>query len=451
MNIEDFKKRKWVLFGAPATPIMGDTFATSPARGFIPVFGSSCEVLCLSRGNYLEWFYDEDQIATFSEKVLPSLLEDPWAEYAICRQVAEEYGDVHDALMKKDISALTDTELDHVTREYVRIFEKQFTINNIIEPIGFYFQDRFPKLLLSAGVNTDDVHTLMNAYGRSKYPNYVKLCLSEYESAENESERQSVLDRYSYLMNDYLGVKTLTKEYIEELRQQQSHEPESYGHIAVSDRAQKLLDVFQFLATLQDVRKKESLMMVSGVYFLLDEYSRRMGIPADVLLYALWEEILAGSIDESRLRERMIQCAFFWGSTKTEIFEGEESEEFSLAVRTFMYGNSDDADEIKGVCASPGKVSGRAVVVMQPDEFHKVQAGDILFTMMTRPEFLPVMQLASAFVTDEGGITSHAAIVAREMRKSCIVATKTGTKIVKDGDLVEVDANEGIVKILQRI
>jgi pyruvate,water dikinase len=59
------------------------------------------------------------------------------------------------------------------------------------------------------------------------------------------------------------------------------------------------------------------------------------------------------------------------------------------------------------------------------------------------------MQKAAAFVTDEGGLTCHAAIVAREMKKPCIIGTKIATKVLKDGDMVEVDANKGIVKILK--
>ncbi len=69
---------------------------------------------------------------------------------------------------------------------------------------------------------------------------------------------------------------------------------------------------------------------------------------------------------------------------------------------------------------------------------------------MTTPEMVPVMKRAAAFVTDEGGITCHAAIVSREMKKPCIIGTKIATKVLKDGDLVEVDANRGIVRILER-
>lgn len=68
---------------------------------------------------------------------------------------------------------------------------------------------------------------------------------------------------------------------------------------------------------------------------------------------------------------------------------------------------------------------------------------------MTIPDFLPAMKKAAAFVTDEGGILCHAAIVARELGKPCIVGTKFATKVFKNGDFVNVDANTGVVTLLK--
>ena len=70
----------------------------------------------------------------------------------------------------------------------------------------------------------------------------------------------------------------------------------------------------------------------------------------------------------------------------------------------------------------------------------------VLVTSMTRPEMVVAMEKAAAIVTDEGGITSHAAIVSRELKIPCIIGTKIATRILKNGDLVEVDAFKGIVR-----
>lgn len=87
-------------------------------------------------------------------------------------------------------------------------------------------------------------------------------------------------------------------------------------------------------------------------------------------------------------------------------------------------------------------------IVLKSEDIGKVRDGDILVSSMTRPEMIMAMKKAAAFVTDEGGITSHAAIIAREMKKPCIIGTKIATQVLKDGDLIEVDADNGIVRKL---
>ncbi len=69
---------------------------------------------------------------------------------------------------------------------------------------------------------------------------------------------------------------------------------------------------------------------------------------------------------------------------------------------------------------------------------------------MTSPNFLQVLKAVNGIITDEGGITCHAAIISRELQTPCIIGTKIATKVLKDGDLVEVDAERGIVKILKK-
>lgn len=106
--------------------------------------------------------------------------------------------------------------------------------------------------------------------------------------------------------------------------------------------------------------------------------------------------------------------------------------------------------EVKGtVCfAGPSSIKGAVSVILRNDEIANFKEGNILITVMTNPFFIPIMKKAAAIVTDEGGITCHAAIVARELRIPCIIGTKIATKVLKDGDRVEVDAYDGTVKKL---
>lgn len=100
---------------------------------------------------------------------------------------------------------------------------------------------------------------------------------------------------------------------------------------------------------------------------------------------------------------------------------------------------------VKGLAASPGIASGRARVILEVKDAKDFQKGDILVTKMTDPDWVPVMKIASGIVTDEGGITSHAAIVSRELGIPAIVGTKEGTKVIKDGEEITVDATRGVV------
>ncbi len=103
---------------------------------------------------------------------------------------------------------------------------------------------------------------------------------------------------------------------------------------------------------------------------------------------------------------------------------------------------------IKGQTAQKGKITGIAKIISLKSQINKIEVGDIIISPMTTAAMIPAINKASAIVTDEGGILCHAAIVAREMKKPCVIATKVATSIFKDGDYIEVDANKGIVRKL---
>jgi pyruvate,water dikinase len=100
---------------------------------------------------------------------------------------------------------------------------------------------------------------------------------------------------------------------------------------------------------------------------------------------------------------------------------------------------------VKGLGASPGIGSGKVKVILGEDEISKVEDGDILVTVMTTPDMVPAMKKSAAIVTDEGGMTCHAAIVSRELGVPAVVGTKNATKVLKDNMIVTVDGERGVV------
>lgn len=103
---------------------------------------------------------------------------------------------------------------------------------------------------------------------------------------------------------------------------------------------------------------------------------------------------------------------------------------------------------LKGNVACKGFAKGSARIVYELSELDKVQDGDVIVTPMTTPEMIPVLKKVSAIVTDEGGITCHAAIVSREMNIPCVIGTLDATRLLHDGDTLEVNADEGTVRVL---
>lgn len=161
------------------------------------------------------------------------------------------------------------------------------------------------------------------------------------------------------------------------------------------------------------------------------------------------EEIAGDRLPPTEVLKERAKGYFLVGS---EIFIGKNRNfiEKKFNIRLEKTTTSSNKKEFKGQTAFKGIVRGIVKVVYGVRQINKVESGDIIVAPMTLPDFLPAMKKSAAFVTNEGGIICHAAIMARELKKPCIVGTKIATKILKDGDLVEVDASKGVVKILKR-
>lgn len=104
-----------------------------------------------------------------------------------------------------------------------------------------------------------------------------------------------------------------------------------------------------------------------------------------------------------------------------------------------------DTPILTGAPASPGIGTGIVKIVKNAKEIGKVKTGDVLVSTMTSPDFVPAMKKASAIITDQGGQTSHAAIVSRELGVPCVVGTTSATSLLKEGITVTVDATKGLI------
>ncbi|MEZ3115603.1 phosphoenolpyruvate synthase [Halobaculum sp. MBLA0147] len=101
---------------------------------------------------------------------------------------------------------------------------------------------------------------------------------------------------------------------------------------------------------------------------------------------------------------------------------------------------------VSGLGASPGTVAGEVRIVTKLDQLDKVAEGDVIVTEMTMPDMVPAMKRAAGIVTDEGGMTSHAAIVSRELGVPAVVGTSSATRELTDGETITIDGDKGTVR-----
>ncbi len=131
---------------------------------------------------------------------------------------------------------------------------------------------------------------------------------------------------------------------------------------------------------------------------------------------------------------------------KIEFYFGEQAQKMIDQKEFFKKEVDHTVNEVKGQVGYRGIVTGKVCIVTSRADMNKFQDGDIIVSEMTDPSYLPIMKRALAFVTDEGGMLCHAAIVARELQKPCVIGTKHATKVFHDGDMIEVNAEQGTVK-----
>jgi len=183
---------------------------------------------------------------------------------------------------------------------------------------------------------------------------------------------------------------------------------------------------------------------------ILKEIARRHFITEKQVRFMTAAEVedllLRGTVNEAELLHRTKECVLYAEDGFDAVYIGEKAKPL---LASFQREINTDVAELKGDTACPGYAKGRVKIIIRAEEMGKMNQGDILVSIATDPDIVPAMKKAAAIVTEQGGVTSHAAIVSRELGIPCVIGTKIATKVLKDGDLVEVDATKGVVKKLQ--
>ena len=185
--------------------------------------------------------------------------------------------------------------------------------------------------------------------------------------------------------------------------------------------------------------------------------------PEDVKFYSFDEVValieFADVVDAAIIAERKKSYVFYCEDHQTIIpLSGSEKE---TVLARFKEVDHSQTREFKGIIANKGKVTAKALVIIpELDQDYnlfvkklygmEMTQGDILVTETTSPDFVPLMKKAGGIIANQGGLNSHAAIMSRELKVPCLVGTYHATEILKTGDLIELDADNGIVRVLNK-
>lgn len=220
-------------------------------------------------------------------------------------------------------------------------------------------------------------------------------------------------------------------------------------YLKLAQEVERSVEFFELMTVWRELRKKNSLVCSHYLKLFAEEWSKRVDVNLEYLLFASHFEfcIPLPKGFEEELKKRAEFCLYYLDGKKETFVTGAPARDF---VKKLFKGDEKQSERMYGNVANSGHVEGIAKVIFTQNELGKMEKGDILVAPCTRPEYLPAMKKAKAIITDEGGITSHAAIVSRELGVPCIVGLQHATDIIKDGDLIDVNANHGIVSVKKR-
>ena len=260
---------------------------------------------------------------------------------------------------------------------------------------------------------------------------YVNQVRDYLNSGKNPTEELQEID--ATLANSAAEKKKLIKE------------------LKIDSRLQHLLTIYAKFMVTKWYRRNSQILCFYYIEPLLREIGQRLNLSLSDVRLLLWEEVRAALVDNvqpdvNNLAERETFFCFYTEKGKRFLFVGELAKKLETQVNKVKIDFS--MKELKGQCACLGKARGKAKVIFTVADAHKMKEGDILVSVATDPDLVPAMKKAAAIVTEQGGVTSHAAIVSRELGIPCVIGTKVATKWLKDGDEIEVDATNGIIRKL---
>jgi len=362
----------------------------------------------------------------------------------------------------KKISANSSSkEILSAYKNFRKSYEKVSYIYGITSWLGIEaWQTDFENVLNNL-ISQNNLEEQTDSILSTIYKPWKKTALIEIqEKLAKGGSLKNLVKKYQFLRSwAVVWYKPITIKWIEGIKaptQKKQVQKYSYAKLLklLKPNAQEkeFIQIAPYLVFFKDWRDDVRRFHAYRWSFLFDLLGKRFKIHRDDIGYLTVDEIeniiKKGALDIEIITKRKKGCVVTVGK------KGLTMKAFNDIPKKYKNIINNIEREglkkiVRGRVAHPGLIKGIVKTIKSYHDIKLIQDGDILVANTTHPNYLPAMRKAGAFVTNEGGTISHAAIVARELKKPCIVGTGNATRVLTDGDLVEVDANNGTIKIIK--
>ncbi len=475
------KKTTWFkTIERPGSPLRVSLFVKGLEKLFQRYTHKSVCLMFLGKEGMISWYFERSQYYELGQKI-----KKEFSSLARLEIFAQLVKDISEKLVKTsrkirslELAKLSNKELLAILENFHKAFEpsplilwgflflEQEPVDILRTELGKIFKEKkkvgkFFEILntkikpVAAEAEEEELLRIKVLWEKGEKTKTLKL-LTEH------TRKFAWLPLYAFTLNpwrkeDFLKkLKELPKDAEKALKERQTKEKQKHQKIEkalkeIKDkkvtRAANLLQEFLWLRTYRtDALRKAFYNFLS----FLDEIAKRFDLEnrEKVVLLSIDElkGLLNGKLISKKKELLRKQKAFVLLKRRKTYKIIRDEQEINKIIQKELFSKS-RKNTIKGMTAFPGIAKGKVVIIHKVDELNKVQKGDILVSPMTTPEMTSAFHKVAAIVTDEGGVTCHAAIVAREMKIPCIVGTQIATQLLKDGDIIKVDAIKGLVKI----
>lgn len=430
----------------------------------------TANLLIHTKDHQVRWYFVAPDEKPFT-KLLKVFTDDSETELSELEQVIRNVGDrFSEMLREKDVSHLEAGELAALFSEYMHQCERLISVAGALRYIDRGAQIELKHLL--GNKYTDELLRMVTQSDRDAYimreeSDVLRIAAMAQECGgmDHGDVQQAVSDLVTEFAHGVLGyfeeTPTTRAEYEARIMRAMQGDPQGTLTQKQTERNETLAAKRQLLETLSEEVQivshvaAESTFLKDLFKYILNhgthlaeplwaEMAKRTGKPTSFLKDLSTVENVAllegNSIDEEYVQARTEDGLLLSNATEYTEYVGDEAEYIRANFLAAEHG------ALKGRSACPGQAKGTVRIILSSNDFHKMQDGDVLVAINTSPDYTPIMKRATAILTEEGGITSHASVVSREMNVPCIVGISNVTERLHDGDIVEVDADKGIVK-----